>query len=132
MSELGTLALTTTPVTVPMTIQTTASDNVDYTTANTITIVESGVYRIDVLIAGASSSDEDVLASFVINGTPQTTMQQSLQATSDTTTTFAMADYYTLTAGDLLTLQMQSLVAPITFFFPATGLGARILVERIA
>ncbi len=44
MLDIGFIALTDTPVTLPLSVQSSTSNNIDYTTANTITIIEDGIY----------------------------------------------------------------------------------------
>ncbi|WP_164509117.1 collagen-like protein [Clostridium rectalis] len=131
MIAVGTMALTTTPTVVPLTIQSNESNNVDYSTANTITIVERGIYRVDVHVAGSTSPDDVVFTSLAINGSAQINTNQALLSTGDTTTTFVPSNYYLLDTGDQLTIQMSSSNNPTTFFFSVTGSGAILMVQRV-
>ncbi|WP_075758252.1 hypothetical protein [Sporomusa sphaeroides] len=123
--------MTATAVEVPMPNQSTASDGLDFTTANNITITEDGTYRIDISALGAFSDAGTVTISFGIDGVPQTVTSQSMEVLGGEPITFSLIDYYVLTAGNQLSVQMSSSVAG-DFTFPAAGSGAVLSVERVA
>ncbi|SHK41578.1 hypothetical protein, partial [Desulforamulus aeronauticus] len=130
-STVGTIALTNTSVDVPMPNQSTASAGLDFTTANNITITEDGTYRIDISALGAFSVDGTVTISFSVDGVPQAATSQGMEVLAGEPITFNLINYYDLTAGEQLSVQMSSSVAG-DFTFPVAGSGAVLSVERIA
>ena len=130
LSDEGSIPLTETPVVVPMTVQSGAFMDIDYSVANAITMMETGIYRIDILVAGTTVVTESISLALAINGVPNDDMMQSMEFTAVNTTTFAMTNYLSLNMGDVLTLQMSSITAT-TFFFPPLGPGATLSVQRV-
>ncbi|PWJ50857.1 hypothetical protein SAMN05216529_103153, partial [Faecalicatena contorta] len=130
-SAVGTLALTTIDAEVPMPNQSTASAGLDFTTANNITITEDGTYRIDITALGSFSENATVIFSLGLNSIPQGVMRQAMEVLAGEPITFSLIDYYDLTAGEQLTIQMSSSVAG-DFTFPIAGRGATLSVERVA
>lgn len=120
----------TTPVTIPLSIQSSVSNNVDYTTENSIRIIEPGIYRVDFVAAGTADPGQAVTTSLVINGVEKEESKQTLIST-ETTITFVMVNYYSLAAGDVLELQMIG-YAPGSFFFSPVESGAILSVMRVS
>ncbi|WP_230399614.1 BclA C-terminal domain-containing protein [Novisyntrophococcus fermenticellae] len=131
MSTAGFIALTDTPVTVPLPEQSSASAGLDFATADNITIVEDGVYRVDFHVLGSYGEIGNVNVSLAIDGTPQPGGMLAYELLASELITFTLTNYYTLTAGAQLSLQMFASV-PGNFFFAATGPSATLSVERVA
>ncbi|MEA4992469.1 hypothetical protein SDC9_178527 [bioreactor metagenome] len=131
MSTAGLIALTDTPVTVPLPAQSSASTGLDFTTADNITIVEDGVYRIDFHVLGSFSEIGNVGVSLAIDGTPQPDGILAYELLASEIITFTLTNYYAFTAGAQLSLQMSASVSG-NFIFAVTGSSAILSVERVA
>jgi hypothetical protein len=111
--------------------QSTASAGLDFTTADNITITEAGTYRIDITALGAFGETGTVTLSLGLNTVPQGVMTQSMDVLAGEPITFGLIDYYDLTPGEQLTVQMSASVAG-DFTFPVAGRGVTLSVERVA
>jgi hypothetical protein len=133
MSSVDELPLTSDPVIVPLDVQSATSSGIDYSTANTVTITISGNYRVDVYILGSASSDSRIVLQLAINDV--SSMSIALLANANTLS-FILSNYFTLSAGDELTILMSGTGTlapqPPTFVFPDTGSGAIITVQRVS
>lgn len=134
MTEIGSLNLTSTPITVPLDLQSDAFDNVNYTNPNAITIDEAGTYLIMVTMSGRSISAAPSAAislELAVNGTAQANTMQTQEFSSAELNTFVFSNIMTLSAGDQLSLLMAS--DPDTLFStPQMGQTAGIVVLRVA
>lgn len=131
LSDEGSMALTGTQTEIPMTLQSGASMNVDYSVPNALTISEAGVYRVEILLPGVTLATANVELALGINGTESGDMAQTLEFTSVNTTTFALTNFLTLAAGTILTLLLSS-TPGTTFFFPPFGPGATLSIEKLS
>lgn len=130
LSDEGSIALTDTPVVVPMDVQSNIFEGIDYSTPNAITITEPGAYRIDILASGIAVVEAGISLALAINGSAIAEMTQGLDFISVNATTFSMTNYLSLNAGDVLTLQMSS-TPDITFYLPPVGPGITLSVQRM-
>lgn len=130
LSDEGSIALTSTPIVVPMDVQSGIFEGIDYSTPNAITITEPGAYRIDILASGTTVAPAGISLALAINGSMITEMTQRLEFTAVNTTTFSMTNYRSLNAGDVLTLQISS-DPDTTFFLPPLGPGVTLSVQRM-
>ncbi|MFC3790112.1 collagen-like protein [Paenibacillus sp. GCM10012307] len=129
-TNTGSIALTATPLQVPLDQPSNVSANVTFTAPGTITVNESGTYFISILVLGNTLQGTTVTVNLAINGTGQTSMAQTLQFLPDTSTTFAINNYFTLIAGDDLSIQISA-TDDLDFFFAIFGTGAVINVQRV-
>ena len=132
-SEIGTLSLpANTPVTIPMSLPSNVSWNINYFTTNAITIEYPGAYQVNIYLSGNTLVTTNVVLSLNVNGVPDSILTQSLEFTADDRgTTFALTNYIWLTAGDVLTLEIGSSSATL-FSFPSFGVGANLSVLRVS
>lgn len=134
MTEIGSLNLTSTPITVPLDLQSDAFDNVSYTNPNAITIDEAGTYLIMVTMSGRSISagpSTAISLELAVNGAAQANTMQTQEFSTAELNTFVFSNIMTLSAGDQLSLLMGS--DPDTLFStPQMGQTAGIVVLRVA
>ena len=131
MTSAGSIQLNTTPTKVIMTEQSQASMGIDYSYANAIRIKNTGIYRIDILVVGNSVVNENVSVRLNINGVTSEYILQTLNLTSISVATFAITNFVTLSAGDILALEMVASDS-MTFYFPSEGPGAILSVRQVA
>lgn len=131
MTELGVLTLTPVSITLPLVNQSPSSAGLDYTTPDTITITEDGVYRINVDVTGSFSTDGTVSVILAVNGIAQGDMNLALEMVSGIVSTFSLTNYYALSAGDQLTIQMNATVDGL-FAFGLISQAGVLAVERVA
>ena len=131
MSDVGSIQLTTTPSTVIMTERSQASADISYSTANAITIENAGIYRVDILVVGNSVINQNARVGLNINGVSSDDIRQTLNLTALSVATFALTNFLTLNAGDILTLQMVA-AEELVFYFASEGPGAILTVEQVA
>lgn len=125
LSELGFIDLDVTPVSLPLNVQSSVSENISFA-GNEISIIEAGIYRVQVSVIGDTIVGNMVSTNLTINSLPQLLVSQSL----DSNYSFSFTDYYTLSAGDLLGIEMSS-SSPVTFMLAPFGITASLLVERV-
>lgn len=130
LSTEGIVELSSTPTTLILDEQSLASSNLDYSTPNSIVIVNSGVYRIDISVIGVSLITQAVTVALAINSIASNDIIQSIEATAATTVTFALTNFISLSAGDELTLQMDATNDSIFSLVPF-GTGVVLSVQRI-
>ncbi|WP_139348697.1 hypothetical protein [Clostridium sp. Marseille-P2415] len=123
--------MTAAEATVPLTNQSVTFANINRIITDSITIVEAGTYRIDIFVSGNTSVADSVTVSLGLNAVPSPDMTQTLELIAGTTATFALTNYFSLAAGDELTILMSA-DTEATFFFPPTGRGATLSVLQIA
>lgn len=132
MTDADSIELTATPQNVPMIIQSEDSTGVSYTNVNAITIIDEGIYRVDIQVIGSITGDPaQVITALAINNAPVTNMTQAIDFTSLDNGTFTMTNFLTLEPGDQLTIQMNS-ADTLTFNFSTSGIGAILSVQRVA
>lgn len=125
------LDLTATPTVVPMTVPSGEYEGVDYSNTNAITIVDSGVYRVDVLINGLNLGQQTVVVvDLAVNGVRADNMEQGLTLEAMSSATYILTNYLSLTAGDVLTVRMSA-GQNMTFYFAVSGTGGTLTVQRI-
>jgi len=133
MTDTGSLNLTSTPITVPLDLPSSAFDNVDFSNPNAITIDEAGTYLILITMSGRSisaSSTTSVSLGLAINGTAQVDTMQAQEFSSAELNTFMVSNIISLAAGAQLSLLISS--DPETLFStPQLGQSGSIVVLRI-
>lgn len=129
-TELSSISLSGTPTTVELDLPSNASQNISFATANAITIVEAGTYRVDIWVSGLAIATASIGAQLAINNSAQIDMVQNLDLSASEVGTIVLTNYYTLAAGDELTIQMIAGTA-VEFFFPTFGIGATLSVQRL-
>ncbi len=125
------LEITFTPTQIPLSVQSASYSNIDYSTANSIQIIEPGIYRVDIIVAGAAIPGQVIKTSLTINGVTQDEATQAL-IFGDYTGTFSIINYYTLAAGDVLAIEISSVSPDSSFLFSVLGPGAILSVMRIS
>lgn len=125
------LEITFTPTQIPLSVQSASYSNIDYSTANSIQIIEPGIYRVDIIVAGAVIPGQVITTSLTINGVTQDEATQAL-IFGDYTGTFSIINYYTLVAGDVLAIEISSVSPDSSFLFSVLGPGAILSVMRIS
>ena len=123
--------ITFTPTPIPLSVQSVSYSNIDYSTANFIQIIEPGIYRVDVIVAGAAIPGQVIKTSLTINGVTQDEATQAL-IFGDYTGTFSIINYYTLAAGDVLGIEISSVSPDSAFLFSVHGPGAILSVMQIS
>ncbi|MGI6161978.1 MAG: hypothetical protein ACOYJD_08095 [Christensenellales bacterium] len=88
ISTEGSVEVGLTPVTIIMDEQSAVSMNVDYSTPNAITILEDGVYRVDIFVTGNTVVPQLIVLSLNINGIPNSAMTQGIDYTPPSPATF--------------------------------------------
>lgn len=99
-----TLEVDSTPIVVPSGLITNQSQNINYSTPNTLTIIKNGIYEINTALIGYSSQTGVFILSLGINGTLQPNFSQYINANADQTVTFTSSNFVELFVGDELTL----------------------------
>jgi hypothetical protein len=138
-SAMGTFGVTggADPVIVPMTETTAESANVDYSEENAIIIEQAGVYRVEISfigsISGIGSPSQNFSVGLYKNGAliPETGLFQSISMVENQNTTFAVSDYVRFEKGDVLRLMVSTAPDDATIFFPSSGPGATLRVQRV-
>lgn len=131
LSEVGSLNLTSAPTRVPLDLPSNTSLNISYATPEVITISEAGTYRVDIFLAGTIViANAQVGVGLGINNTPQADMTQELIMRAVDFSTFALSNYYVLSAGDQLSILMYA-IPDLQFQFSATGITAVLSVQRV-
>ncbi|WRS29018.1 hypothetical protein U6B65_14765 (plasmid) [Oscillospiraceae bacterium MB08-C2-2] len=131
MTEIGTLNLTSTPIIVPLDLQSDSFNNVSYANPNAITIDEAGTYLIMVTMSGRSVSTTTAISlELAVNGVAQGNTMQALEFDTFELNTFVFSNIMTLSAGDQLSLLISA--DPDTLFStPQLGQAAGIVVLRV-
>lgn len=131
LTDEGQISLTSSPVEIPLTLQSGAFLNIDFSVPNAITITEAGVYRIDIFLSGLTVGTASITLALNINGSSSSIMIQSLEFTAINTTTFTLLNYLTLAAGDVLTLELSA-TPDTTFQFPPFGPGGGLSIQKVS
>lgn len=134
MTEIGSLNLTATPITVPLDLQSDAFDDVGYANPNAITVNEAGTYLILITMSGRSISGTPTTAislELAVNNVAQDNTMQTQEFSSAELNTFVFSNIMTLSAGDQLSLLIAS--DPDTLFStPQIGQAAGMVVVRLS
>lgn len=132
MTDTGSLNLTATPITVPLDLQSSVSDQVAYTALHQLTIEEAGTYLVTVTMSGRSITvATSITLALSINGTAQTGVMQSQEFSVAELNTFVFSNILELNDGDELGLLISA--EPDTLFStPQLGQSAGLVVLRIA
>ena len=125
------------PIEMPLAVTATESVNVDYSVPNAITIEQAGIYRVDISFVGAISGIGMPSQNFAIglyrNGlvTPESGLIQTVAMVENQYTTFAVSNYVRFEQGDVLRLGVSTAPDDVTVFFPVTGPGVTLMVQRV-
>lgn len=132
MTDTGSLNLTTTPITVPLDLQSDAFDNVSYANPNAITINETGTYLIIITLSGRaiSATPTAIALELAVNNVAQANTTQIQEFASGELNTFVFSNIIALSATDQLSLLISS--DPDTLLStPQLGQAAGIIVLRV-
>ena len=109
--------------------QTMPASNVTYTTANSVTVGQTGVYEINYLLTASVSLATTLTVAVRANGTniPATEIIRGLSV--GTVTTFTASSIVSLNSGDILDLAVSALLALSVSL--GSGLTAELTVKKL-
>lgn len=132
LTDIGYAELTSTPQNLQMRIQTQQSMGIDYSTEDAITIIDPGIYKVDIIINGKILEESNHIAvNLAINNNAFFDMFQGVGIIADDAITFYLTNFIYLNAGDLLTVQMSCGGEDVRFYLSTTGTGGMLMVQRI-